>query len=368
MLFKDDWDEAEKRFEAFWEHEMLDRCCIAVTAPRSKPIDSRVELRQARDLFEQWTGSECRYHMELFIFSHGFYGGEAFPYVWNNLGPGVLAAFIGSDYVLDSDSVWFGREQFIRDWASKPAIKLNEKHELWKALIDLTEHFARNAPGKYLMGITDLGGNFDIAVSLRGAQQLIFDMIDNPNEVKRLVEQIDEVWFTCMERLFGIISQYVQGNSSWMNLWCRERWYPLQCDFAALISPEMFEEFVKPSLMREAAFLDKAIYHLDGAEQIAHLDHILDIEGIHGIQWQPKPVEDPVTGVFYQNQGSEEWFPLYKKIQERGKNLVLMYVPPEDVEKLLNNLSSKGLFISTNCSSEEEARDLLKRVERWSRP
>lgn len=133
-------------------------------------------------------------------------------------------------------------------------------------------------------------------------------------------------------------------------------------------SRKRFEEFVVPSLLREAAFLDRAIYHLDGAEQIAHLDLILEIEGIQGIQWQPKPVEDPQTGLFCQNQGSEEWFPLYRKIQERGKNLVLLYVPSEDIEKLLGNLSSRGLFISTNCNSEEEARDLLKMVERWSRP
>ena len=34
MYYKDDWDIVKKRFEALWNGEVIDRCCIAVTAPR----------------------------------------------------------------------------------------------------------------------------------------------------------------------------------------------------------------------------------------------------------------------------------------------------------------------------------------------
>jgi hypothetical protein len=368
LLYKDDWESARERFNAFWAGEMLDRCCISVTAPSNSPKEFTLELKEPKDLYELWTDIECRYNMEMFVFAHGFYGGEAFPYTWNNLGPGVMASFLGADYTLDESSVWFGRKPIITDLASRPKIELNEQHELWNALVSLTEHFAENAPGKYLMGVTDLGGNLDIAISLLGSQQLILNMIDYPEEMNKFIAEIDDVWFICLERLFNIISQHVEGYSTWMNLWCRDRWYPLQCDSAVLLSPDLFEQFVKPALEREARFLDRAIYHLDGPEQIKHLDIILDVEGIQGIQWQPRPVEDPHAGIHRQDQGNEKWFPLYKKIQESGKNLILLYVPSEDVEKLLNNLSSKGLFISTNCNSEDEARELLKQVEKWSRP
>ena len=34
MHYKPDWPMAKKRLEAFWHNEILDRCCVAVFAPR----------------------------------------------------------------------------------------------------------------------------------------------------------------------------------------------------------------------------------------------------------------------------------------------------------------------------------------------
>ena len=34
MYYKEDWEASRKRFEALWQGETLDRCCISVTAPR----------------------------------------------------------------------------------------------------------------------------------------------------------------------------------------------------------------------------------------------------------------------------------------------------------------------------------------------
>ena len=36
-----------------------------------------------------------------------------------------------------------------------------------------------------------------------------------------------------------------------MGLWAPMRWYPLQCDFSAMISPDMFAEFVLPDLAEQ---------------------------------------------------------------------------------------------------------------------
>jgi hypothetical protein len=59
---------------------------------------------------------------------------------------------------------------------------------------------------------------------------------------------------------------------------------------------------------------------------------------------------------------------LYEKIQKKGKCLVLMDVKPKEIEKILSRVSAKGLFMTTRCDSQDEADELLKNVERWSRP
>ena len=363
MLYKNDWDMAKRRFEAFWECDMLDRCCISITAPRKNPPRSTIELKAPESLWQQWTDAELAYRTYSFVFEQGCFAGEAFPSTAAYLGPGVLAAFIGSDYTLKEDTVWYGREPVLKELDGRLPLTFNKQHELWIALRKMTEYYSINAPGKHIVAMTDLGGTYDVAVSLRGTQDLLYDLIDRPEEVVRLIGEIDEIWFEAFDALYSIIAKHCEGMSSWIPLYYPGRWYPLQCDFSANMSPTLFDAYVKPSLEREAAFLDRAVYHLDGPDAVKFLDSILDIDRIHGIQWVPGD-----TGVPESSVAHDKWFPLYEKIQKKKKCLVLMDVKPEEIGKILSRISSKGLFLTTVCNSEDEAEELLRLVRKWSRP
>ncbi len=361
MIYKDDWEETKKRFEAFWACDMIDRCCVAVTAPRSKPLDYTFpDIREPEGLWEKWTTPENFYHGNEFVFSIASFLGESFPYQFINLGPGMLAAPLGSDYRLDDTTIWFGPKQLPGQANALPKINFDKGHEFWKAAVDMTGYFAGRAQNKYVVGMTDLGGGFDIAVSLRGAQELIFDMIERPADVMNLVTLIDDAWFEAYGILHKMIEEKCDGMTCWMPLWSRDRWYPLQCDFGALLSPKMFDEFVIPTLAREAAYLDRALFHLDGPDMVKHADSILDIEGIHAIQWRPTEYDGPDASYVY-----EKWIPLYRKIQARKKGIVMLGVNPKEIEEILKYVSPKGLYMQTSCDTEEDALDLLRQVEKW---
>ena len=51
--------------------------------------------------------------------------------------------------------------------------------------------------------------------------------------------------------------------------------------------------------------------------------------------------------------------PIYKKIQSK-KKAAIVYCKPNEINFVLDNLSPKGLMISTVCSSQQEAEELLK--------
>jgi hypothetical protein len=365
MIYKDDWEKCKERFNAFWAGEIIDRCCFAVTAPRNKPLYPGVEFKEARDLTQKWTDPEYRYKEAMHHFSNTFYGGEAFPLFWNNLGPGTGASFMGAGFKLAENTIWFDADPIIHDWESMPEIKFNQECEMWKTVWDMTGLFCREAKDNYAVGITDIGGNFDIAVSLRGNDKLLYDLYDHPYEVKALIERIDDIWIQIYDKLQALTARYMEGVSAWMGLWCEKRWYPLQCDFCAMISPEMFDEFVKPSLQKEASLLDHAIYHLDGPGQIRHLDSLLEIDGINGIQCVPGSALFKNTGEFHPTFCNEKWIPVLKKIQDKKKNLVLHEVHPSEIDELMDILSPEGVYISTTCKTEDDARELIKKVEKW---
>jgi len=354
LLYKEDWKEAKERFGAWWEKE-LNRPLMQIFAPKSGSeaaewdIWSFLKYWGKPDVgirgFEDW----CQ---------NVFFGGEAYPNLWVNLGPCVCAAHMGADAQFRSGTVWY--ETSI-PWEEVQNLDYSPHNKWWLYTKDITIKACKAGRDRFIVGLPDLGAVTDIAASLRGHKDLIVDFYRNQDKVRRLSEKISEVWFRVYDELHTIVMSYGQeGTSSWMGLWCPKRWYPIHADFAYMLSPSKFKQLVLPFLEDYCLRLDYTIYHLDGIGQIPHLDLLLSIDELTGIQWVPgagqRGLEDP------------RWLPLYKKVQKSGKNLVLHGVALGGVSFLLKNLKPQGLALSTDCSTETEARRLLKETERCVNP
>ncbi|MDO9087249.1 MAG: hypothetical protein Q7U53_13665 [Anaerolineaceae bacterium] len=261
--------------------------------------------------------------------------GGAFPKFWPNYGPGLMAAFLGSKLNIQSDTVWFdplGVEQLSE---IQPRFDL---HNLWWQRVQkLTTLAARRWDGKVMVGFTDLGGNLDILASLRGSEKLLLDLSDSPEEVLGLLTEITRLWMKYYDQLFNLTNGKEWGTSGWSPLWAPGKLYMLQSDFSYMISPRMFKRFVLPDLTACCDFLEYPFYHLDGIGQLNHLDQILAIPNLRGIQWipgagQPEP---------------EEWLDVLKKIRTAGK-LCQVYVSRAGMEKIISVLGCKGFYFHIN--------------------
>jgi hypothetical protein len=120
----------------------------------------------------------------------------------------------------------------------------------------------------------------------------------------------------------------------------------LQCDFAYMIGPQMFERFVMPDLEACCAALDHGFYHLDGVGQIVHLDYLFSLDRLRGIQWVPgsgQPVE-------------EHWLPLLRRIRDAGK-LCYLGVTTAGARTIVQALGGKGfvLRIREGMNAEDSA-------------
>jgi hypothetical protein len=231
-------------------------------------------------------------------------------------------------------------------------LRLDPDAKWWARAKELTRAAARHARGKYLVSMTDLGGALDVLASLRTTEQLLEDCLTDPGKVLAAEIHLMGFWRACYRELTQIIALEGQvGTAAWMGIWCPRRWYPSQCDFSAMLSPAMFEKLVIPSLKVQRDAVEHIIYHWDGPGQIPHLDLILQMEEIDGIQWVPGASAPPAH--------DERWLPLYRKIQKGGKRLVLNNsLFPQQAPALLKKLDPAGLLISTGCGTEEEAEAL----------
>ena len=120
---------------------------------------------------------------------------------------------------------------------------------------------------------------------------------------------------------------------------------------------KMFDEYFLPFIAEQTEMVERTIYHLDGPGAVRHLDSLLDLPHLDGIQWVPGAGAAPAV----------EWIPLLKRIQEAGK-LVYVYCDKSHVQKLLSELKPEGLMlVAEGCESVDEAQQLLENVAKWSK-
>jgi len=351
VLYKQDWKEVKKIYETWWDKK-LNYPLLEITSRKkgARDIDfSGWEFlkykccpEKAIDIFEEWC--ENRY-----------FAAESFPNLWMNLGPGSLAAyctgFLGFDE--KTRTAWFEKPM---PWDEVEKLELKEDNEWWRYTKYITEISSKRGKDKFIVGTTDIGGILDVLSSFRGAQNLLIDLIEAPDKVLNMSDKILKDWFYVYEELNNIINKYQEGTSAWMGIWCHKKWYPLQCDFSAMISPKMFETFVKPYLIEQCKFLDYTIYHLDGPGQIPHLDILLDIPELTGIQWVP--------GAGNPQCDSPKYFPMYRKILDKDKLLILnSFDNLDNIPAMLQEIGFKNILISAGLNDEDETEMFVKKIK-----
>lgn len=344
------------KYEAFWERKNEKRPILNIAYKKAGAVPYRLPVNPE----EKYLEVGYRYNAFKHDMENTGYLAEGIPMCFTNFGPGCLAACIGGSFQLARDSVWFDTVQLVEDWEKPPVIALNEQSVMWQKILEAQGLYASDPDVHF--SITDLGGIMDVVASLRGTENLLYDLYDYPEEVRKFTVEVKREWFKALDKQLAIVADANQPYNNWMNIPSSKPWYPIQCDFCYMISPEHFEEFVLPDVVDQVNYLDRSIYHLDGPGELPHVDMLLDIPNLTGIQWTSGDGNAPLT--------DEKWYGLYRKIQDKKKNLVLLGAITENdlagAERLIKSIDSTGVYISIACSSKEKAEEILEKITKWA--
>ena len=354
-IYKEDINEAKERLKAWWDHEIIDRPCIAyyyfLPGLKNLKIEDLFEyFGQPWYLAQNWDNIDVYMNKCSEIFKNLMFGAEAIPRFFPNYGPGIMASVFGVEPKFQSKTVWFHKATSVEEIVPLlESVKLNQDNPWYTRLLRITEYIAKNASNEYSVSVTDLGGVIDILSSFLGPTKIILTMKRRPDIIDTCRTIILEKLLKVYDDLQTIIEQYMDGCNSWMPIWCHKRWYPIQSDFSAMLSPKYFRRFVLPDIITQAESMDYAIYHLDGPGQLVHLDDLLAEPSITGVQWVP--------GAKDRSSDPDKWLSVYKKIQAAGKNIIVDNAgetPQSDIH-LYKKLDQKGLFMSLIFSDEFRA-------------
>jgi hypothetical protein len=192
MYYKEDWPQARRRIEAFWRREILDRCCVAVFAPRKTSnlppfpelqwgpwlggLDEIPDSDHAA-ITRWWTDPEQNYRRLITWFENTYFGGEAIPATYVDWGAMALAACFGSPARFTKTTVWY--DAVIEDldawqWQFDP-----ETNPFWQKILEIQRCLIDRNRGRYFLGKPGLGNAADVLSLMRGMDRLALDLIDN---------------------------------------------------------------------------------------------------------------------------------------------------------------------------------------------
>lgn len=349
-LWKTDWDVARRALTDWWHGKGL---ALHITAPKEEPWEEIPAPAPPPDLQTRWLDPVYRVQSEMYRLSRTFFGGVAYPMFNANIGPGSLGLFLGSEGRLAETTVWY--EPSILNPDDHPPLRFDTNNLWFRRHVALLEEARKYADGRYLLAFPDLIENLDTLAQLRGPEQTLVDMLERPDWVCARIAEINQAFFECFDVLWQMLRDPWGGNGFHaFQLWGPGKTAKVQCDFSCMISPAMFRRFVMPAMEEQCAWLDYAMYHLDGTQALPQLDNLLNMEHVRAIEWTPQ------AGL--PRGGSPEWYDLYQRIKAAGKSVQAVEVAYEDVEPLIDAVGAEGMFIMTYANTEEAARRLLERV------
>lgn len=351
--------EIKQRFTAWWNCDKTDRPLIRLISKKNNYDSSKLIN------LNQYVKSDYDIHLNPNyrtglvrnqLVTHNFHA-EAFPYADINLGPGSMASYLISEPGFSADTVWYN-EACVDGISGLINIGYDKSTHWWQDHLNAVEKAVKLSAGDFYIGIPDIQENLDILSAIRGAQNLCYDLIDEPETVRKIQSIIDRDFYKYFEIMYNAVKDK-NGDCAYtaFSIWGKGKTSKIQCDFSALISCEIYDSFVLPSLKKQCDYFDNTLYHLDGKDAIRHLKSILSLKNLDALQWTP--------GAGQNDGGSEQWFNIYDAVKDAGKALwISIYdgTPDEWIfkaKRIVKRYGADGIYFLFDETDEQSADKIL---------
>lgn len=305
-----------------------------------------------KDNNERWFGAEWRAEYLDWYVGHSCLKADMLPVANTQLGPGSLAAILGSRFEGGDDTIWIHPDPDFKDKLTfDPECKNYQIHK------DLLRACKKRAQGNYYVGMPDLMEGLDVLAAMKGTDKVLLDTVMQPEVVEEQLQFINDVYFKVFDELYDIIREGDEMAFCYFSSWAPGKMAKLQSDISTMISDDDYRRFVQPFIRQQCQHIPYTLYHLDGVGAMHHLPALLEIEELKAIQWTP--------GVGEPQGGDPKWYDLYKKIIAGGKSIMACWVTLDQLRPLLDNVGGDGIHLEMDFHNEEEVEKALEIVAEY---
>lgn len=342
--------EIVQRHTAFWKREAAERpigtCWIgskmpdelfpaARTIPVGRVMPSDINVARFVEDYDRL------YEMHESVGDDGFWVESAF------YGVPWLEAVLGCPVYYSGETFWV--EPIVPDWEKAPEIPTPEGQEWLEKLLEFTEALVMRAGGRYAIGPTLMRGSSDLAAAVRGHTEMIYDMYDHPEELRRLIDLGTEQVIEVNRRQLELIPPFAGGYvCRFYRTWSPEWAITTQQDAAASYSPALYRRFLLGSDEKVCSAFPYTIMHLH-SPTVWPVDQLLELDSLNCIE------------INYDDNGPKlpELGLMLKRVQEAKPLIIRGIMSADEIEWIKRELSPRGLLVNVITSSVEEAKVLI---------
>ena len=349
---KPDYDKCVERVLAWFDAEIIDRAPVRFHRHNAE-YDTVIGNSGHATLRDRWMDAEFQAKSFLESVKGKTFLAETFPVYWPNLGPNFFAAVHGAEMEFGEVTTWC--EPIINNHYDIEKIRFSRENPYYKSMQELTRAALDVCKGQFLVGYTSVMPGIDCAVAWRGTENFCMDLILDEPMVTKLIELAYEHFLEVYDEFDAMLKAEGQPSVTWMN--CpvpNGRLHIPSCDFSFMISPELFNKFALPVLKEEIKTMTHNIFHVDGKGVANHTDAILSA-GINALQWVQGVADDyPIM----------QHIPYIKDLQSKGAS-VIVDLDLSDLDKFMQVVDPKGIFLWIGTSNREEEEATLKKLLKW---
>ncbi len=258
--------------------------------------------------------------------------------------PVFLPAMFGSRIRVLPDNV-IGEEMHL-GWDEALAIRYDSDSPWLLKYLEFARELAKKAGGRYPVSHGAEQGPTDLHAVLRGHNQSLIDLLDEPAKTSELLMNLGEIFSTFTAAVWEEIPLYHDGFfDAQYQLWAPGPIVRMQEDATAVYSPALYRELVQPVDRMIARRFANCFMHLHTTSMFL-LDEFLGIEELRCLEINIEPFNLTVA----------EMVPYYKRVQAADRSLLVRgSVTPDELTLLLETLDPRGLYLHIVVESVEEA-------------
>lgn len=353
---KPDLPLTKRRFAAWWEGAVIDRPPVSLhvqvrppTPPAPRPAGAPRSRREA------WLDPEhALAWTEAALAARAFVGDE-FPMAFANVGPDLTATVFGCELEFGEGTSW--AQPVVHDeegWRRLLERAPDFTNPYWAFIERAMDLFIERADGRWIVGLPDLHGNYDILVALRGPENVCLDTVECPELLREVGRHVRASFVAGFERLYRKVAAAGHPCTTWTTMLHGGPAYVPSSDFWCLVGEDYAREAVLPDIRFEMAPLERSIFHLDGPGALRHLGLLLEVPELDAVQW--------VYGAG--NGPAAKWLDVYRRILAAGKSVQVLAETPEDALACARALPPEGVWmqVGQGFTARAEAEAFLRAI------